>query len=337
MTDDLARTVRRLLEQRLPSTDLVRDLGDPALQERVDGWLARDLGVADLLLDGGTLADTAAVARELGRACAPSDFVTSTVLAGGLLGRLDAARPGSVACVAIPWDAPPGALTTTVTTDGRTARGSVRNVAGLLRADLVVVPADHDGELVLLAVEPSEVRPVTSFDQTRPLADLILDQSPAEVVARGERAAEAIARALLEARAVLASEQVGLAEWCLAATVEHVSNRRQFGRLLGSFQALKHRLALAWVDVDGASAAAARAATAADHDDHALLVHVAQSFCSEVAVDVAESCLQLHGGTGMTWEHPLHVYLKRAVADRVALGSPEQHRRALADLVDLPA
>ncbi|AXT86927.1 hypothetical protein C6I20_13730 [Aeromicrobium sp. A1-2] len=121
----------------------------------------------------------------------------------------------------------------------------------------------------------------------------------------------------------------------MRTTVEHVVQRRQFGQLLGGFQALKHRLAQAWIDVDSARFVADRAAVEGDPDLD-LLVAVAQSMCSEVALQVAEECIQMHGGTGMTWEHPAHVYLKRALADVSALGSPEHHHASIAQLVHLP-
>ena len=106
---------------------------------------------------------------------------------------------------------------------------------------------------------------------------------------------------------------------------------------LGGFQALKHRLADLFADVESASAAAAyaAAATAVDDPDAALATHVAQAYCSDVAVHAAEEAVQLHGGIGMTWEHPAHLYLKRAKADQIALGTAGAHRARLADLVDL--
>jgi alkylation response protein AidB-like acyl-CoA dehydrogenase len=108
--------------------------------------------------------------------------------------------------------------------------------------------------------------------------------------------------------------------------------------VVGGFQALKHRLADVYVQVESARAAARYAAAtfAEDDPDREVAALTAQSYCSEVAVRAAEECLQLHGGIGMTWEHPAHLYLKRAKADQLALGSPEAHRRALSEMVHLP-
>jgi hypothetical protein len=137
---------------------------------------------------------------------------------------------------------------------------------------------------------------------------------------------------------LLAAEQLGVAQWCLDATAEYVATRHQFGRPIGSFQALRHRLADLWASVSSAVAVSRAAADAlATGSDVDIAVAVAASFCSELAVHAAEEALQLHGGIGMTWEHPVHLYLGRAKSSELALGSPERHRDALASFVDLPA
>jgi len=138
---------------------------------------------------------------------------------------------------------------------------------------------------------------------------------------------------------LLASEQVGVARWCLDTTVAYLKQRRQFGRVVGGFQAIKHRLADLFVAVEQATAAAryAAAALAAGDADIPVAVSTAQTFCSDVAVRAAEEAIQLHGGIGMTWEYPLHLYVKRAKADQIALGTPGDHHARLAQIVDLPA
>lgn len=121
--------------------------------------------------------------------------------------------------------------------------------------------------------------------------------------------------------------------------MRHTAERTQFGRPVGSFQALKHRMAALWLEVASARAAARNAADAlaTESADAAVAVAVAQAYCAPVAVRAAEECVQLHGGIGMTWEHPAHLFLKRAKSDELALGSPGRHREALARLVDLGA
>ncbi|MCC3767413.1 acyl-CoA dehydrogenase family protein, partial [Streptomyces sp. UNOC14_S4] len=216
--------------------------------------------------------------------------------------------------------------------------GTVTAVAGAPGADVLLVPADAGLFLVPATAEGVTVAPVTPLDLTRPLARVTLARTPAALLAGPERARTAVSDALLTGAGLLASEQLGLAEWCLTETVRHTVQRRQFGRPVGSFQALKHRLAALWLDVTSARSAARNAADAlaTDAADTAVAVAVAQSHCSEVAVRAAHECVQLHGGLGMTWEHPAHLYLKRAKADEIALGTPGRHRQVLAGLVDLP-
>jgi len=173
---------------------------------------------------------------------------------------------------------------------------------------------------------------VTSLDLTRRLADVTFAGAPGRLVAG------AVGPALTAGAVLLASEQLGVAQWCLDTTVEHLKTRYQFGRPVGSFQALKHRLADLWVQVTQARAVARYAAGClADSDpDLPVAVALAQAHCAPVAVRAAEECVQLHGGIGFTWEYPAHLYLKRAKADAIGLGTPERHRAALAALIDLP-
>jgi alkylation response protein AidB-like acyl-CoA dehydrogenase len=342
-TTALAETVRRMLERVAPSTALVREDGLDALRHRVDTALDDEIGLAGLLVPeslgglGGALSDAATVATELGRACAPSRFVTSTVLAGPLLADVGHAGPVGAACLVVPWSTAPGELHPRLTVVDGVVHGTVRSVAGV-GDGLLVLPVTVDGEtgVAIASTDAPGVRldPVTSLDTTRPLTDVTLEGAPVQLLATGRRAIEALDAGLERAAVALAAEQVGLAAWCLATTVDHVQQRRQFGRLLGSFQALKHRLATLWIEVDSASVAAEAAATTTS--DRAVLSCAAQSMCSEVALHAAEECIQMMGGIGMTWEHPAHLYLKRALVDLGALGTPEQHRQRLATLVDLP-
>jgi alkylation response protein AidB-like acyl-CoA dehydrogenase len=190
-----------------------------------------------------------------------------------------------------------------------------------------------------VAAAEATLTPVLSLDLTRRLSDVAFSAAPARLVARGGGARRAWCAAQRAGAALLAAEQLGLAEWCLATTVEYVKSRHQFGRPVGSFQALKHRLAELWVEVTQARAVVRYAAgcLADDDADLPVAVSLAQAHCSPVALRAAEECVQMHGGIAMTWEHPAHLYLKRAKSDAIALGTAAQHRAALADLVDLPA
>jgi alkylation response protein AidB-like acyl-CoA dehydrogenase len=178
-----------------------------------------------------------------------------------------------------------------------------------------------------------------SLDATRQLADLTLDDVPARCVASGPSAVRAVQAALAAGAAMLAAEQLGVAQRCLDMTVAYVKERHQFARPVGSFQALKHRLADVWVAVTQARAASryAAACLAAGDPDAPVAVALAKASCSEAAVHAAQECVQLHGGIGFTWEHPAHLYLKRAKSSSIGFGTPDWHRAVLAGLAGLAA
>jgi alkylation response protein AidB-like acyl-CoA dehydrogenase len=221
-------------------------------------------------------------------------------------------------------------------------RGTIPAVADALPADVLLVPADGvpSAVYVVEATAPGVHRtPLVSLDMTRQLCDVTLDDAPARQVAVGAAAEAAVSAGLAAGAAILAAEQLGLAQRCLDLTVEYVKERRQFARQIGSFQAVKHRLADLWTTITLARAASRYAAAClADGDpDAPVAVALAKSACCDAAVTAAQECVQLHGGIGFTWEHPAHLYLKRAKAASVAYGTPGAHRAALADLVNLPA
>jgi alkylation response protein AidB-like acyl-CoA dehydrogenase len=220
-------------------------------------------------------------------------------------------------------------------------RGMVTGAADALPAGVLLVPADgvpHGLYLVDMAAEGVAKEPVTSLDMTRQLCDVSFDDAPGTLIASGSAASRALDAALAAGAGILAAEQVGLAQRCLDMTVAYVSERRQFARPVGSFQGLKHRLADLWVSVTQARAASryAAACLATGSDDAKVAVALAKAYCSEVAVNAAQECVQMHGGIGFTWEHPAHLYLKRAKADSIAFGTADAHRAALASLVNLP-
>jgi alkylation response protein AidB-like acyl-CoA dehydrogenase len=272
----------------------------------------------------------------------PSAVVATTLLlASGheLLGDLAAGE--RTAALTVPFSVGPDAPVQPlwpVSAAGGTLSGRVTSVAGALEADVLLVPAAGDDGFSVYAVPAAnaQIEPVPSLDMSRQLADITLDGALGELVLT--QAEPAVRRALEVGAALLASEQAGVAGWCLETTVGYLKERRQFGRVVGGFQALKHRLADLYAQVESARAVAvnAAAALAADDKDAPVATAVAQSYCSDVAVVAAEEAIQLHGGIGMTWEHPAHLYLKRAKADQIALGTAGAHRARLASLVNLP-
>ena len=227
--------------------------------------------------------------------------------------------------------------------DGATRlRGTVFSVPDALPADVLLVPAEGvpNGLYLVEATAPGVHRtPVVSLDMTRQLCDISLDDAPGRQVAVGAAAGDAVDAGLTAGAAVIAAEQLGLAQHCLDMTVAYLKERRQFARTIGSFQALKHRLADLWTAITLARAASRYAAAClADGDpDTKVAVALAKSACCEAAVTAAEECVQLHGGIGFTWEHPAHLFLKRAKAASVAFGTPGAHREALSTLANIPA
>jgi len=354
--DDLRASVRALLTDRSPWPEVLRRTESDEPYD-LDLWrrLGTDLGCAGLPIPehaggaGASWRETAVVAEELGRAVTPSPFLGSAVLttAAALACGADAllailADGQATGALAVPLTTPPDVpFPISVRGDDSTVTGTVTSVIDAHAATALVVPAlDQDGPaLYLVDAVHASVAPVLALDLTRPLGDVTFDRSPAIRLATGPAADQALRAALTAGAALLSSEQLGLAERCLEMTVEYVKGRYQFGRPVGSFQALKHRLADVWMTITQTRALAryAAACLAEDHPDTAVAVCLAQAHCSATAVRAAEECVQMHGGIGFTWEHPAHLYLKRAKSDALAFGTPDRHRMALATLVDLPA
>jgi alkylation response protein AidB-like acyl-CoA dehydrogenase len=371
--EHLRAVVRDLLADRSPPAAVLARV-DAGEADDVPLWraLAADLGCAGLLIDeghggaGASYREAAVVAEETGKAAACVPYLTSAVMATtALLGTGDADLLGGLAsgrltaALAVGFAQMPGGAGAM----GRRAGGSwpvrigpagdgdapgvarlsgtVTGVAGALAADVLLVPGDGV-PLGLYAVDATAAgvtrTPLVSLDATRPLADVTLDRVPGRPVAAGDGAARAVAAALTAGAGVLASELFGVAEQCLGMTVSYVKERHQFARPVGSFQALKHRLADVWVAVTQARAAAryAAACLATGDPDTPVAVALAKAAAGDAAVLAAQECVQLHGGIGFTWEHPAHLLLKRAKSGSMALGTSDRHRATLAALVDLP-
>jgi len=233
--------------------------------------------------------------------------------------------------------------------DGYVLRGSKHYVVDGHTADLIIVTARAEGsrgsEGISWFVVPGDAAGLTrtwtpSMDQTRKLARVVLDgvTVPAEscVGAEGD-AWHACERALDLARIALAAEQVGAAEMCLDMSVEYAKVRHQFGRPIGSFQAIKHKCADMLTMVESARSAAFLASALAGQDEADLgeAASSAKAFCSDVFFHCAAENIQIHGGIGFTWEHPAHMYFKRAKASEVLLGDPAFHRERVAQRMGL--
>jgi alkylation response protein AidB-like acyl-CoA dehydrogenase len=361
----LREAVRALLEDQAGWRDvLARIESDHTYDTGLWQKLAQQVGVAGLLVPedaggaGASYREAAVVAEELGRSAAAVPFLGSAVVATTVLLSVGDELVGEVAsgtvtaALAIPFATVPGPPPVpTVRIDGPAPgdaagtyrlTGTVTGIADALTADVLLVPADGV-PYGLYAIRADEAgvtaAPVTSLDMTRQLCDLTLDGVPARQLAAGEPARQAVEAALTAGAGILASEQLGIAERCLEMTVAYVKERRQFARVVGSFQAIKHRLADLYVTVTQARAVARYAADclAAGSPDIPVAVALAKATCSDVALKAAQETIQLHGGIGFTWEHPAHLYLKRAKADSIGFGTADFHRGSLAVLADLPA
>lgn len=354
--EQLRTTVREMVAEQSPVTQVLA-ASEQGRPYDADLWrvLAGEMGLAGLAIAeehggaGAGMREAAVVLEELGRAVAPVPYLGSAVVATVTLNALSqisvAAQllaelaGGATAALVVPLASSPPAARVQVRVDGGVLSGQVRGVADALGADTLLVPTDRGLYAVAADADGLAREPVVSLDVTRPLCDVGFAGTPGTLVAEPAEAAQAVAAGLSAGAALLASEQLGVAQWCLDTTVAYVNDRHQFGRPVGSFQAVKHRLADVWVQVAQARATARHAAgcVAAQDPDTPVAVAVAQAYCSPMAVHAAEECIQLHGGIGFTWEHPAHLFLKRAKADAVAFGTADRHRAQLARLVDLPA
>jgi alkylation response protein AidB-like acyl-CoA dehydrogenase len=338
-------TVRRLMES------------EPRFDPTVWRRLGSELGVLGMSVPeadggvGGSLVDQAVAVEEFG----------ATLACGPLFGTVYLAVPALVACQGGPardellaalvegertaafavadraggFD--PSALTVTV--DGDTLTGTVDQVVDADAADELLIAAAGSGGVSLYAVDAAgpgvQRSPLFTMDLTRPQATIVLTRAPARLLAGPADAERVITHALQVGAALLAVEQVGAAQHLLDLSVDYAKSRLQFGRQIGSFQAIKHKLADMLVDLEHARSAAYHAVWALSYgsDDPALAAAIAQALSSAALQRIAADAIQVHGGIGFTWEHQAHLYFKRAATDAALLGTAEQHRARVADIV----
>ncbi len=268
--DDLRAAVRSLLADRCDhAAVLTRAESDTPYDPRLWGSLATEMGLAGLLVpeklggQGATHREAAVVLEELGRSVAPTPYLTGAVIAAETLLGCDAENPGdtavgellgalaggTVVALAVPLSAAPGSgLSGTCRADGDGSLGGrITGVADAAAAAVLLVPAEDGLYAVETGAPGVTVETLTPLDLTRPLATVTLDG------ARGRRLAGSaqapVRRGLLAGAGLLASEQLGLAEWCLEEAVRYTRDRKQFNRPVGSFQALKRRMAQLWLEV----------------------------------------------------------------------------------------
>ncbi|CAN5494110.1 acyl-CoA dehydrogenase family protein [soil metagenome] len=360
----LGKSVRAVCEQ-LATEERIRAVAYDGDGTDAKLWhaLSQQIGVTTIPLTeaaGGALA-LGVVAHELGRALAPVPFLSSAILATGLLREvpdppedtLAALAAGERTAAAIlgldsaAWAPSARIITATRRDGGWTLDGTARHVLGATGAqDLVVVAAvsgqDDEPAVFLLDAETEGVTrtPERVLDPTRPMATVTFTASPAHRLTGPRSATAGISRAVHRAIAVLSAEQVGAHERVLELAVDYARNREQFGRPIGSFQAIKHRCADILVSLEWSRSASQAALEAADDPfgsagELGWRASMAKAVCSEGLRDATHANLQIHGGIGFTWEDAAHLYLRRARTDEVLFGGPPAHWELLRSGIEL--
>lgn len=360
-------TTRRFLESEVPIPEVRRLAGDAAGFDRKWWAAAADLGWTSLLvseanqggsLSGNGLADLAIAAEEFGRAVAPGPLLgcnlvahaldTATAASGrshekDLLAILAGEKVAAWAFRDAGGGWHPGSPTLTAEPDGDGFALSGRKVKVEFgaQADLILVtaatlagPAQF---LVPAGADGLRAEPLEALDLVRRYADVAFDgvRVPREaVVGEVGRAGPAIESLLRHLLVLQCAEMSGAADRVFAMTTEWAASRYSFGRPLNSYQALKHRFADMKTALEAchATTAAAAAAVGAGGLDAGRLASVAKAYVADRAAEIIQDCIQLHGGIGVTWEHDIHLYLRRVTTDRVLAGTPREHLRHLGDL-----
>ncbi|MGC2168245.1 MAG: acyl-CoA dehydrogenase family protein [Acidimicrobiales bacterium] len=358
--EELRRTLRRFLASTSNEGEVRRLMEDDlGFSPTVWQQMADQLGLQGLMIPevfGGSgygLEEMCVVFEEMGRSLLPAPFFSTVALASFALltsGDEDAMRrylPGiasgeTIATVAISeseggWDS--DAITMPAVRSGEewTISGTKRYVVDGHASSLILVPARAAEGITLFAVDARapgiEATSRLTLDMTRKLSEISFHGTPAALIGAAGDAWPTLERALLMASVALAAEQVGGSQRVLEMTVEYAKSRYQFGRAIGSFQAVKHKCANMFVETELASFAlrAARRAFVEGADDFAILAHSAKSLCAETFSKVSAENIQVHGGMGFTWDHPAHLYLKRAKSGEFLLGTPRYHRQCIAE------
>ena len=360
-SDELMGVLADFLEKRSPEAEVRRlmDSGgaaDPAV------WSAMaDIGLQGLIIGeqygggGCGFADLALVLERTGAALLVAPLLSTVLAASALMeadddslrsyylpGLASGQRVGALALAGESgrWDA--DAIDTLAEPDGDAFRltGKKYYVPDGQHADTIIVSAKSPAGVGLFVVDaPAEavmMTPLKTLDRTRPQADLEFSSTKARAVSAVGDGAAFFDRLMAVAGICLAAEQVGGAQRCLDMAVEYAKVRVQFGRPIGSFQAIKHKCADMLVAVESARSAVYWAASVLDDgEDAALASTLAQVRCSTAYPEVAGENIQIHGGIGFTWEHPAHLYLKRAKTSEVLFGDPALLRERLACLLGI--
>jgi alkylation response protein AidB-like acyl-CoA dehydrogenase len=362
--EELRAAVRRFLAEKSPETEVRRLMDttegyDPAVWSQ----MADQLGLQSLTIpeefggSGFTYVELLVVLEEMGAALLCAPFFSSVALGANALltsGDDEAKKsylPGiasgeTIATLAITedngkWDFSGIECKAEKKGDGWVLSGHKMFVIDGHVANLIVVAARTAAGVSLFAVQGDAAgltrTALPTMDQTRKQARLEFSDTPAALIGTDGGAEPGLTKTLDLAAVALAAEQVGGAQHVLDASVEYAKTRIQFGRPIGSFQAIKHKCADMLLEVESAKSAAYYAAWAAaeDSDELPVVASLAKSYCSEAYFHSAAENIQIHGGIGFTWEHPAHLYFKRAKSSELLLGDPSYHRELLAQRIGI--
>lgn len=361
--DEFRTVLRRFMEEKSPTTEVRRLMQtDEGCNQEVWRQLGQELGLTAIHIpesyggQGYGFVELGIALEEMGRTLLCSPFFSSTVLAATAILNAGSeeqkrsllppiATGETVAALAFTednglWDSAGVELTATASGDGFLLDGAKSFVLDGHSADLLVVVARHPGTtgdegLSLFTVEGKvaglQRRLLKSVDATRKLARLEFSSVQATLLGEEGAAAEPFAKTLSQAAVCLACEMVGGAEKLRESALDYSMMRMQFGRAIGSFQAIKHKSVDMLVDVELARSAAYYAADAAAQDDGDLpeVASLAKVSASEAYMQVAIDTIQIHGGIGFAWDNDTHLWFKRAKSSEVFLGDPAYHRELM--------
>lgn len=362
--EELRQTVRKFLEAKSPESVVRSRMDEP---DSHDGMLWRQmadqLGLQGIALPeeygglGYGAVELSIIMEEMGRVLFTEPFFGSAVLAASVVlccgeeatkakllpaiasGRMIACFAGDLDPVA---NSPVEQLRLRKATNSYRLSGEALAVIDAGVADTMIVAAEDESGDVLIAQLPASaggasIIPLTTVDLTRRQSRLLFADAEVEIIGCAGEHSERLREALDLAIVALAAEQVGGADRCLHMAVDYAKHRVQFGRTIGSFQAIKHMCANMLMSVELARASASWGSWTAANDRANLrqAASFVKAYCGDVYFDVASQNIQLHGGIGFTWDYPAQLYFKRAKSAQFLLGCPAEHRRALATLLRL--
>jgi len=362
--EELRRITRQFLESKSPESEVRRLMDtEEGYDEKVWSQMANELGLQSLIIpeefggQGFTFVELTVVLEEMGRALLCAPYFSSCVLAANALIHSgdDAAKqahlPGiasgeTIATLAFTepngkWDESGIEATATKDGDAYKLSGTKMFVLDGAQANLLIVAAKTDAGTSLFAVDPAGSgvtrTNLATMDQTRKQAKIELDGAAGTLIGTDGGGWATLERVLDLAAVALAAEQVGGAQKVLEEAVQYAKDRVQFGRPIGSFQAIKHKCADMLLEVESAKSAAYYAAWCASelNDELPSVASLAKAYCSEAYFHAAAENIQIHGGIGFTWEHPAHLYFKRAKSSELLFGDPTYHRELLAQRIGI--